>query len=97
MHVKDQLLNRLADTFRRFDHAFGIGFDKAHHKFFATVTGDNIDIPADFAANGIGNALNHHVTNRMTVGIVHTLKVVDIHHQYANVVLLAVGTDFFGT
>ena len=96
MHVEFELAHRLADAFCRFNHAFRSRIDESHHKFFAAIASHNVNFLTDFATNCRCNALDDFVTNRVSIRIVHALEVVNVHHQDADVILLAVGTYLFG-
>ena len=97
MNIEGKLLDSLANTFGSLDHAIGIRLDKSHHKFFAAETRHDVDIATNFLADRIGDSLNDHVTNRMTVSIIHALEMVDIHHQDTDTILATVGAALFGT
>ena len=96
MHVEFELAHRLADAFSRFNHAFRSRIDKSHHKFFAAIASNNVNFLADFTANRRCNTSDDFITHRMSISIIHSLEVVNIHHQDTDIVLLAIGTNLFG-
>src|SRR5690606_17673617 len=88
---------RAPDTFRNIDRTLLLRVREQYHKLFASVTGREIRWSSNLILNELSGANQTEIAERMAIGIVYFLEIVDVQKQDRERNPLSLGTlVFFG-
>jgi hypothetical protein len=73
-------LEPLADALGRDARADHVATEQDQQEFLATIATGEVT-GAQLAGQCLGDRLQHQITSGVSVGVVHLLEVIDVHHQ----------------